>query len=218
MGLKYMGIPPGLINFFSLNFGLQVFVETGTYYGDTAIIASKFFEKVITIERSEKYYQIAKKNVENYPNINIMYGDSRIILKKVLNELNSPAIFWLDAHRCADAYGCDDECSLLEELFLIKSNSLDNIILIDDARYFIRPPLKPHNSCYWPSLIQITEIFKSRDVYMAIVDDVWVIIPQKYSNIFIEYLQNNPDDQCCDCKKNNFFSRIARFVNFGKIS
>jgi hypothetical protein len=54
-----------------------------------------------------------------------------------MNELNEPAIFWLDGHYSGGftAMG-EKETPVYEELKIIFSNKQDHVILIDDARLF----------------------------------------------------------------------------------
>lgn len=121
-----------------------IFVETGTYHGQSAIDAINFgFKKVYTIELQQHIYEIAKKNLEKYSNkINIYLGDSKNILAKILNIISDEKIvFWLDAHIDGGNYvqGITPNiapCPLYHELNTIKNicKNKNNIIIIDDMR------------------------------------------------------------------------------------
>jgi len=56
MGLINMGVPREFTMFLKDAFKSNVFIETGTYYGETALWASQYFKKVHTIELSEPLY------------------------------------------------------------------------------------------------------------------------------------------------------------------
>ena len=107
------------------------------------------------------------------------------ILPKILAKLNkAPVTFWLDAH-CSfgNTAGIDDQCPLIDELNIILKRNQDDIILIDDARLFMKVPPPPHNIDQWPTL---TEIFESilnskKKRYVQIINDVIFIIPNKNS-------------------------------------
>tara|TARA_R110002050_G_scaffold74150_2_gene159260 strand:- start:857 stop:1528 length:672 start_codon:yes stop_codon:yes gene_type:complete len=70
--------------------------------------------------------------------LTLINGDSAVELKKLLETINEPICFWLDAHSGAQQYarGIED-VPLLAELDLIKNHHIkDHIIAIDDAHLF----------------------------------------------------------------------------------
>ena len=107
-----------------------VFVETGTHYGlGIKQALAEGFKKVFSIELDVQLCARAIKMFENNPDVNILYGDSGVKLKEVLDQVNGPVTFWLDAH-----YG-DTISPLLKELEVIKSHKIKtHTILIDDLR------------------------------------------------------------------------------------
>lgn len=115
---------------------LRFFVETGTYYGETARWASERFEHVWTTEFSDECYKGAIEKSAGVENVSFLYGDSRAVLPKVLAELEEEALFWLDAHYSGnETYGKSDECPLLEEISIVNRSKYENAIIIDDARF-----------------------------------------------------------------------------------
>lgn len=82
MGLIRMGPPEDLITKLSSEFTIKNFVETGTFEGTTAVYASEHFENVLTVERSEYFYNQARKKHKTIKNIKFIFGDSRTELKK----------------------------------------------------------------------------------------------------------------------------------------
>lgn len=135
-------------------FNISAFIETGTWKAQTTTWASLNFEKVVTIEADNGYYERAKGL--GLLNTRFILGDSATELPKVVKRLKQPAIFWLDAHKCNDRPAIEtSECPLLAELESIKASGLPHLILIDDARYFIGRPEYPHDPTQWPTMEQV---------------------------------------------------------------
>ncbi len=117
--------------------GMNIFIETGTYFGDTTWAMRKFFKKLYSIELSEELFKKAEKRFEKFDNIEILHGDSSEVLSKVLPQVKEPTLFWLDGHYSGGVTAKGDkECPILEELDAILSSNFEHIILIDDARLF----------------------------------------------------------------------------------
>jgi len=74
----------------------KVFVESGTYEGDTVQTAIDFgFEEIHSIELLDKYYEMSKERFKNYPQVKIWKGDSPDILRdEIIQNLNHQAQFW----------------------------------------------------------------------------------------------------------------------------
>ena len=115
----------------------QIFVETGTYVGETTKIASSLFETVHTIEIAPHFYHQAKKMFSG-TNVTCHLGDSSIVLKDICPTLDRPTCFWLDGHWSAGNTGKGvKNVPLYEELQIImKQCSQSCVILIDDCRLF----------------------------------------------------------------------------------
>ncbi len=77
---------------------ISVFIETGTYLGDTINAVKDLFDEIYSIELDTKLADRAKKIFKKYSKIHIIEGDSGKILPKLLEKINKPALFWLDAH------------------------------------------------------------------------------------------------------------------------
>ncbi|MBJ7901329.1 MAG: hypothetical protein GC158_15730 [Cyanobacteria bacterium RI_101] len=117
MGIVRMGAPNELITRLADTFQISSFIETGTYYGGTAVWAARVFGKVLTIERSPELYHQAVEAHKNIENIQFILGDSKIELSKIITELSSPSLFWLDAHWSGGlTYGNDDQCGSISDL------------------------------------------------------------------------------------------------------
>jgi hypothetical protein len=104
----------------------KIFVETGTYYGDTAKWAGTKFGTVFTIELSEYLYNLTKDELLSKGNIIPKLGNSKNVLPNILEDIDSNIIFWLDGHySCGITAGADDPCPLREELkIILKRNTI----------------------------------------------------------------------------------------------
>lgn len=192
MGLHRMGPPADLILELSSAFSIKNFVETGTYEGHTAVWASEHFQKIYTIEFSETFYRETFERYKERKNVEFIFGDSRTQLKKIVEELNEPALFWLDAHWSGGAtYGDDDQCPLIEELKIIGGSQFDNFIFIDDARLFTSPPQPPHKPEQWSDIASIIKTIhhEGSDKYIVIIEDVIIAVPASAERIVADYCQ-----------------------------
>lgn len=118
--------------------GHQVLVETGTYLGSMIEAQRAHFERIVSIELSKPLYERARRRFAPYPQVEIVQGDSAVVLEAVLAELRQPAVFWLDGHYSSGitAKGAK-ECPVLEELEAIfRHPVVGHVVLIDDARFF----------------------------------------------------------------------------------
>jgi hypothetical protein len=116
----------------------SVFIETGTYLGDTINSVHSFFDKVYSIELSSLYANRAKRRFEKMSNISILEGDSINVLQQLSNISDKPIFFWLDGHWSGgDTARGSLDCPLLEEIKIINNKYNQScIVAIDDVRLF----------------------------------------------------------------------------------
>jgi hypothetical protein len=76
----------------------KIFVETGTYRGETVFNMAPYFDKVYTIELSKTLYE--NFNTQNYDKnkITSILGDSSEMLESLIKNINENTIFFLDGH------------------------------------------------------------------------------------------------------------------------
>lgn len=180
MGNVTFGVPEDLAIDLKNALHANVFVETGTYKGNTAIWASRNFLKVYTIEFDKDRYQktfIRLSNMIHTSNVRMLQGNSKEKLKEVLDKINEPVIFWLDAHglgKLEETTTLEDEIPLMQELETIVDwqarTEQSCAILIDDARLFLNPPPieKGYHPEYWPNYFDICDFV---DVNFGLMDD-----------------------------------------------
>lgn len=118
----------------------NTFIETGSMEGWTMHTALEYgFTSMHGIELMLKYYDFSVNLLKEHSNIKLWLGESPDILPKIVQELNEPATFWLDAHASGPnipggAYGA---CPLVQELQAINLSPCKNhVIMIDDTRLF----------------------------------------------------------------------------------
>jgi hypothetical protein len=123
-------------------FKKSVFVETGTYIGNGLKCAlNAGFEKCYSIEIHKHLYDnaVSRFNEEiKSGKVELHYGDSSIIFNQIIEKINLPTTFWLDAHISAQ-YGekLAKNCPILDELESIKNSFIKtHTILIDDLVCF----------------------------------------------------------------------------------
>jgi hypothetical protein len=116
----------------------KIFIETGTYLGETVLFSSSLFKQIYSIELDVKLASQAIEKFKDQKQIQILQGDSSDKLKEVLEIIQEPALFWLDGHYSEGitAKGVLNT-PIIQELNCIKGHSIKkHVILIDDARCF----------------------------------------------------------------------------------
>lgn len=119
-------------------YACSVFVETGTFRGDMVEAQKMNFSELYSVELSKEYYDKAVERFVNDSHVNVVFGDSGSVLPFIVEKLSKKTLFWLDGHYSGGktAKG-ETECPIFSELEAIFSqNTLEHIILIDDARCF----------------------------------------------------------------------------------
>jgi hypothetical protein len=163
MGLVSMGVPEKIaLELAALN-DSTVFVETGTFHGETTRWAASHFPVVHTIERSESLHAMHSGALSRLKGVTPHLGDSRDVLPNVVAEIGDRrAVHWLDGHWSGgETAGEGDECPVLAELACLSPRT-DDIILIDDARLFLCAPPPPLDPSQWPTIGDIVQYISVR--------------------------------------------------------
>jgi hypothetical protein len=173
MGLVHGGIPKELAQRIRDACCADVFIETGTYKGDTAAWAAGEFREVFTIEIDPALHAAAQKRLSAYANVTCLLGDCRATLESILPPLvGKRTLIWLDAHHCGNE---DRDSPLLNEIELINKTIPDAAILIDDAR-FILAPVDGRRLCSLSALVRILDVSGwPREV--VVIEDVIATVP-----------------------------------------
>jgi hypothetical protein len=132
------------IKVYAEKFGPRIFIETGTYTGETVDAVKDVFDKIYSIELGSALYEKAKERFAKYSHISIVFGNSAKVMPAILGRINEPCLFWLDAHYSGGiTVKGENEPPVREELENILSHSVkDHVILMDDARGLCLPELR----------------------------------------------------------------------------
>lgn len=116
-------------------FSNYYFIETGTYGGAglQKAIESSSFTEFRSIEYKKSHYNSVIGKFAHNPNVRIVLGDSSVDLWKLIEYIDKPATFWLDAHVYPPRTDGGKNCPLIEELEQISWHPIKtHTILIDD--------------------------------------------------------------------------------------
>lgn len=123
----------------ALRHGAHVFIETGTFHGDTLAEVRNMFDELHSVELDDALYEQATRRFANDSGIRLWHGDSAGVLPEVLARVDQPAVFWLDGHYSGPgtAKGALDT-PIRRELDDIGRHprSASHLVIIDDARLF----------------------------------------------------------------------------------
>lgn len=116
----------------------RVFVETGTYHGETVAAMKPFYANIISIEIDDVLYRKACERFAHDANVRIVHGDCVREMPAILAALREPAVFWLDGHYSGAGTGKGVvEDPILMSLDQIAAHPVkEHVIFIDDARIF----------------------------------------------------------------------------------
>lgn len=161
-------------------FNLKWFVETGTYYGNTAEATALVFDRVLTVECCNwDFMSETRERLGHYPHVTMYDSESVTFLMHILPLLSQPTLFYLDAHWS----GQEDqkprtECPLLAELDTISSLDGQHCIVIDDLPLFQVRREPPFDPDVWPSIDDITAVLDSwtPKVYYDFSETEWPFI------------------------------------------
>ena len=124
------------IRAYARRFGIDTFVETGTYLGDTVQAMRKSFSQIYTVELDPQLYRRASKRFSGIPHVHMLHGDSAAVLGDLLPRLEGSCLFWLDGHYSGKgtARGQDDSPLRSELAHILARGNANDVVLIDDAR------------------------------------------------------------------------------------
>ncbi|MGH6990881.1 MAG: hypothetical protein ACREE3_13370, partial [Stellaceae bacterium] len=122
-------------------YGARIFVETGTFRGDTVARVLPRFDAIVSFEIFAPLAAAARHRFADAPKVRIIEGDSGALLDSALAGIDAPILFWLDAHYSGPGTGRGNEASpIAREMAVIHNTRIaaghPDMVLIDDARVF----------------------------------------------------------------------------------
>lgn len=146
-----------------LDYKIKVFFETGTGTGNGVRHATAYnFDKIYSIEIIKEQSSLMQEKFKEDSRVEIICGNSGEILKEHIIGIESPILFWLDAH-----FPGSFKQTMIEERWLAEKDE------------HIRFPL-------WNELTAIKRFRSGRDV--IIIDDIKIFDEKtKYSNPTPDY-------------------------------
>lgn len=120
-------------------YGIDAFIETGTFRGEMIEAVKDRFKKIYSIEVFSPLAVAATAKFRGQPHIRIVEGDSGAKLPEVMREVPEPAVFWLDGHYSGTGTGMAEvESPVIKEVAEILAHRPrgQDLIIIDDARCF----------------------------------------------------------------------------------
>ncbi len=154
-------------------FHTDVFIETGTFMGSTALCASGLFREVHTVELSRDLFEKAGPRLKEAGNIRAYHGDSAGFLPGIIEKADGKILFWLDGHYSGEGTArAGKDTPIIEEINAIaRSGRKDPVIMIDDIRLFPEPAMTAGQiTGDYPSLGEVCRLIKTiDDGYRSIV-------------------------------------------------
>lgn len=169
------------------DFSVDSFIETGTYSGITAELASRIFSEVFTIEIYEPLYTNAQKRLKSLNNIHFLLGDSVHYFSNYNIYFPPRSLIWLDAHYSGDGTGGVPGLNLaIEELKALQNADIPNaVFLIDDLRGMYHLDSRQNES-----LLEVVKYLKKLDPHFEFfsIGDVGLA----FNRTFYPYITLSP--------------------------
>lgn len=115
----------------------NIFIETGSYKGSGIQMAlDAGYERIYSIELSPLLWNYCRNKFKGKKNVLVFVGYSPMVLTDILEFIDEPITFWLDAHYSGGITAKGEELSpVLKELNVIRDHSINtHTIMIDDIR------------------------------------------------------------------------------------
>jgi hypothetical protein len=158
-----------VVRSYARRFGLQAFIETGTYMGDMVYAVEDLFNKIVTVELDAALCRAATWRLRKLPHASVVQGDSSEVLPALLDGLNEPCLFWLDAHYSGwPTARAEVETPIRRELKAILDHPVaQHVVLIDDASCF-------NGEHHYPTLDELRALVAARRPGMSfeVGDDI----------------------------------------------
>ena len=199
MGAIHFSLDLNLVQTLKKTLPLDVFVETGTFHGDTLITMAPLFNELHSVELSKELWQESAERLKSHTNVKIEQGNSPDWISKLMPSIKeASALFWLDAHWCVSekTAGENSQCPLIQEITSIGNLNTNSAIIIDDARLFMAPPPEPHEISDWPIYEDVNSALRglSSQHQIMIINDTIIFYPKQCRQPMIKYAAQHGTD------------------------
>jgi hypothetical protein len=199
MGAISFSIDEKLVALFCEALPLKVFVETGTFKGESLQVARRFFSECHTVELSPEYHAAAVKRFAGQPGVQVHLGESPAYLRSHAEQFAAqPVLFWLDAHWCVaeNTAGENSQSPLLGELAAVGKLHPQSVVMIDDARLYLCCPPAPHRVSDWPDLQAVLEVLLplSASHRLIVLNDVFIFYPAALQSVMARFSHEHGTD------------------------
>jgi hypothetical protein len=155
---------------YAQQFGVDVFVETGTYDGETTYRLRRDFDRLFTVELDSELARLARMRFASLERISPIEGSGPDGLRTALLEIEVPALFWLDSHPCSTKTSGSGS-PVVEELREVMNHTVSgHVALIDDVRLLT-------GLDRWPTLDEVLSVVDQTRFETAVRDDILRVTP-----------------------------------------
>jgi hypothetical protein len=159
-----------LLRRYARQHGLGVFVETGTYEGETTQRLSRDFDRLYTVEIDPELARLARMRFGRSPHVTALEGSGPERLREVLADLDRPALFWLDSHPCTTKTSGAGSPAV-DELRQVMAHPVPgHVVLVDDVRLL-------SGTDGWPTLEEVLAVVDGTRFETEVADDVLRVTP-----------------------------------------
>jgi len=153
----------------------SIWVETGTFQGDTTQFLADTAKVVHSIEPEPTLFKLAAERFKSTPNVQLHFGLSENVLPDLLQELTGDVNFWLDGHYSGGiTHKGPIETPIVQELETIeryREHFAPLSVMIDDIRCF-HPHIQEFSS--YPDLEFIVDWARKNSLKWHIEHDIFV--------------------------------------------
>ncbi|RZT86925.1 methyltransferase family protein [Pseudonocardia sediminis] len=191
MGQVHFGVPGGLVDHVRASTGIRVAVETGTFRGASTVVLARAFPTVVSCEADPRCLALAAATLRAAgcaERVRLVQGGSAECLAGMLERIDEPALFWLDAHWSPwMPVGCEPQCPVRDELTAIAgwAHAADSVILVDDASVFRdRPDDAGFRPGDWPTYTELVDLLAGVAGHrIRLTEDVLVAGPLRLGTV-----------------------------------
>jgi len=190
-GIFGAGVPWWVVVGLRNRFRLRAFIESGTGYGDSALIASQLFAEVQTIEIDPAIFEHQREELKAQPNVRRILGSGAVEIPRLCEQftIDTPLMFFLDGHWSGAGVRYEVECPLLAELDAVlsrRARGAKDAVLIDNWGMFTAPPDPPHRPEQWPTAKDVLQKIAASSYVVTQIADVLCLTPAAFLGVASE--------------------------------